>query len=147
VGRQVAGDEPPYVALDTDILASGGPQTLNQLLGRDIEPDDLSAAVEPGSDRRVGHDAVGRDDPAKSCPGMRPLGSAQARDLIGAPARHSSEIDEPSAVALRERSTDGPGATSGRADQDGFHRATMRPLDRGVRGRMTDPSGARFERP
>jgi hypothetical protein len=45
-------------------------------------------------------------------------------------------------MALCQRSTDGPGTTSGRADQDGFHRATMRPLDRGVRGLATDPSGA-----
>ena len=64
-----------------------GPEAFEQAIGRCVEPDDVPTAVEPCADRRVGHDAVSRDDPAQAGPGVRLVRSAQAGHRVGPPRR------------------------------------------------------------
>ena len=117
----------PQIAVDLEVGSPDGPQPLDELVRRNIEPDDVSATEQPSPERRVGDDPVRGDHPAQRRAGVRLFGEADPRDDIRAPGGVAGEVDEPGAPAFGQGLPDASSATARCPDQHGFHRPPTMP--------------------
>jgi len=129
VGGQVIRDEASEVAANPEVLASGAPETFEQSLGGSVEPDDMTALVEPSAQTWVGDDAIGSDHAAEARPGVRLVRPPQAGCRVDSPGWFAGQIDEAGTVTLGKRSTDGQAAASRSSNEDRFHRLNYAALD------------------
>ena len=121
VSDQMIIDEFADIPIEAQILPPRRPQSFDQALRRSIEPEDVPTAVEPCAHCRVGHDAVGRDDPPEGRSRVRLFGPAQARQGVEAPGWRPGEVDELGPMAVGQSSANRTATGSWGSDQHGFH--------------------------